>query len=71
MNLEKSGAASIVETVNRFVEETGKRKGEEPIDILMALAQFAGLETFNPYRASDYELREIADAIPLYLEECK
>lgn len=53
----------------RFIEGTSKDKGMEPFELLMDLAMFTGLEKFNPRRASERELMELAEAIPLYLEK--
>ena len=61
---------SIIEEINQFVDGTSKLNGQEPIEVLMDLALIAGIESFNPFRATDNELCEIAKAIPVYVEEC-
>ena len=59
----------VIKTVNNFVDEISKRKGMEPIEVLMDLALIAGFKRFNPHRTTEHELREIANAIPLYFDE--
>ncbi len=47
----------FVKIINSYLN---KIKENERLDTLMDLAFEAGIETFNPYRAKDYELKEIA-----------
>jgi len=51
-----------IEIINQRVREM-KDEGYTGEEAIMELAIEAGLEAFNPYRATDYELKEIADTI--------
>ena len=52
-----------IEKLNQFLSIESKKNGRNPIEVLMDLALEAGLESFNPYRAKEYELEEISDLI--------
>ena len=59
---------NMIERLNRYLTWKSKLTGGNRTDILMELALDAGIENFNPYRATDFQLEEIIKCIPQDLE---
>jgi len=53
---------TYIERINQKVGEM-KDEGYTGTEAIMELAMEAGLDTFNPYKASEEELKEIADML--------
>lgn len=49
--------------INEYLDKRSNETGKDKTSLLMELAMKAGFEDFNPYRAEEYELDEIAEAI--------
>ncbi len=53
-----------IEELNDYIKKKSAATGMGSMDVLMALSEIAGIENFNPYRADDSQLKELALSIP-------